>query len=113
MGRIYKVNRGSTVMKAAGRLDRIEEEMSMIRVSEAVSVGVAASELGVSSSTVRNWIEKGYLHAVQLPSGHRRIPESEVRRLMGQMFDFGVPQEEPSTPVVSATPVDSEEEWGP
>jgi excisionase family DNA binding protein len=98
---------------SARSLGRIEEEMSMIRVSEAVSVGKAASELGVSSSTVRNWIDKGYLHAVQLPSGHRRIPESELRRLVGQMFDFGVPQEEPSTPVVSAKAVDPDEEWGP
>lgn len=56
-------------------------------------VGEAADELGVSSGTIRNWIDKGYIRAIQLPSGHRRIPESEVQRLLSQMFDVASGQD--------------------
>jgi excisionase family DNA binding protein len=52
------------------------------------SVGQAAEVLGVSASTIRNWIEKGYIHAFTLPSGVRRIPEEEVERLTQEFFSF-------------------------
>jgi excisionase family DNA binding protein len=76
----------------------------------AVSVGKAAEEFGVSSATVRNWVEKGYLQAIRLPSGHRRIPESEVRRMLGLLFQVPTPTEETEERRVEATAV---EEWGP
>jgi excisionase family DNA binding protein len=78
------------------------------------SVGEAAKQIGVSPSTVRNWIDKGYIRAAQLPSGHRRISQSEVDRLYGQIFHFGAPvEEEESQPKVRVSSVAPDEEWGP
>jgi excisionase family DNA binding protein len=51
-----------------------------------ISIRQAAAELGVHENTVRNWIDRGYLRAYRLPSGHRRLPEAEVTRLMGELF---------------------------
>jgi excisionase family DNA binding protein len=80
----------------------------LVRVSE------AAEEIGVHPSTVRNWIDKGYLRAARLPSGHRRIPEAEVTRLLGQLFEFGHPVvEEESAKKVRVSSVSPDEEWGP
>jgi excisionase family DNA binding protein len=59
---------------------REQMALSLLRVS------TAAERFGVHPSTVRNWVAKGYIHAVRLPSGHRRIPESEVTRLLGELF---------------------------
>ncbi len=86
---------------------------SFEEVRSAISVGKAAGELGVSPGTIRNWVDKGYIRAIQLPSGHRRIPEVELEGLLGRMFDFGVPEEEPTTPLVRAESVNPDEEWGP
>jgi excisionase family DNA binding protein len=78
------------------------------------SVGEAAGELGVSPSTVRNWIEKGYIRAFQLPSGHRRIPQAEVERLLAQMFEFGAPEsEEGAARKARVSSVPRDESWGP
>lgn len=48
----------------------------------------AARELGVSEGTIRNWLRleeqnpgKGLLF-VRLPSGERRIPASEIERIL-------------------------------
>lgn len=58
------------------------------------SVGKAAAEFGISPSTVRNWIEKGYIQAVILPSGQRRIPKAEINRLLEEYFSFPSAMEE-------------------
>lgn len=42
----------------------------------------AAKLLGVSESTGRNLINRRQLKAVILPSGHRRIPMSEISRFL-------------------------------
>ncbi|MEM0318328.1 MAG: IS607 family transposase [Fervidicoccaceae archaeon] len=38
--------------------------------------------LGVSYSTLRRWIETGYIRAVRTIGGKYRVPESEVRRIL-------------------------------
>ena len=66
----------------------------MSSISEELrSVGFAAEQFQVSTGTVRNWIAKGYVKAVSLPSGVRRIPESEINRLMTEMFSLPKPFE--------------------
>jgi excisionase family DNA binding protein len=53
---------------------------ALVRVSE------AARELNVHENTIRNWIDKGILKAVRLPSGHRRIDAAELENLrLGMM----------------------------
>ena len=42
----------------------------------------AASELGVSYSTFKQWIYKGAVRTVRTSGGHHRIAESEVERLL-------------------------------
>lgn len=39
--------------------------------------------LGIHPNTLRRWDEEGKIKVVRTPKGRRRIPESEVRRLMG------------------------------
>lgn len=45
------------------------------------SPGEVAKMYGVTSKTVSNWCEKGRLSFITTPSGHRRIPAAEVRRV--------------------------------
>jgi putative resolvase len=42
----------------------------------------AAAILGVAVHTIQVWDREGRIRCVRLPSGRRRIPESEVRRLL-------------------------------
>ncbi|MGQ9552952.1 MAG: helix-turn-helix domain-containing protein [Anaerolineae bacterium] len=43
----------------------------------------ASMRLGVHPNTLRNWEQAGRIHMVRLPgSQHRRVPVSEVRRLL-------------------------------
>ncbi len=44
----------------------------------------AARLLGVSYPTLKQWIYKNKVRAVQTPGGHHRIPHSEVDRLLFQ-----------------------------
>lgn len=44
--------------------------------------GEFARRLGVHSETVRRWLAKGDLEYVRFPSGERRIPESELTRML-------------------------------
>lgn len=46
--------------------------------------GDAARTLGVSTATLSNWANAGRITAVVLPSGHRRYPVTEVRRLAAE-----------------------------
>lgn len=51
-----------------------------------LSVRETARRLGVHENTVRNWEEKGLLHAAKLPgSGYRRFDVAEVERLRREM----------------------------
>ncbi|WP_048146551.1 IS607 family transposase [Pyrococcus abyssi] len=43
-----------------------------------------AEILGVSFITIKRWIYSGKIRAVKLPTGKWRIPESEVKRILGE-----------------------------
>lgn len=49
-------------------------------------LNVAARRLRVSDSTLRNWFDRKLINGFRLPTGARRIPESEVERLEREMF---------------------------
>jgi molybdopterin-binding protein len=42
----------------------------------------AATQLGISVPTIKQWIYKKKIHSLQTPGGHHRIPQSEVDRLL-------------------------------
>lgn len=88
-------------------MSTIEEELR--------SVGFAAEQFQVSPGTVRNWIDKGYLRAVRLPSGHRKLPESEISKMLSKMFELPSQLEEESLePAPRRRRQEMEpDEWGP
>jgi molybdopterin-binding protein len=47
-----------------------------------VTARAAADRLGVSYSTLKQWIYKGSVRTVKTDGGHHRVPESEVQRLL-------------------------------
>ena len=47
-----------------------------------LSVGEAARRLGVTPVTVQRWVDAGNMSALRTIGGHRRIPATEVRRLL-------------------------------
>lgn len=47
-----------------------------------LKVGEVARRLNVSRHTVLNWIKRGKIKAIRLPSGRYRIPESEVEKIL-------------------------------
>lgn len=48
-----------------------------------LTTGAVARAMGVTINTVKAWIRRGQVEAVRLPSGHYRIPASELQRLRG------------------------------
>ena len=50
--------------------------------AELIGVRDAARRLGVSYSTLKQWIYKGTLRTVQTAGGHHRITESEIERFL-------------------------------
>ena len=46
----------------------------------AISTGEAAERLGVSDNTIREYLRKGFLDGVKLPTGHYRVDEQSLRR---------------------------------
>lgn len=47
-----------------------------------LKIGDVATLLGVTTQTLRNWINSGYMNAVIGKGGHRRFRRSEVERIM-------------------------------
>ena len=47
-----------------------------------ITVSAAAERLGVSYSTLKQWIYKGTIRTVRTGGGHHRVNESEVERLL-------------------------------
>jgi excisionase family DNA binding protein len=85
-----------------------ERGVGRMTLVPSVSVGRVATQLGVSPTTIRNWIAKGYVHAIRLPSGVRRVPEAEVHRLMAEVF--GGEMAEGDAPRIRVGPQTTEED---
>lgn len=47
-----------------------------------LKIGGVANDLGVTTQTLRNWTNSGYMDAVIGKGGHRRFRRSKVERLM-------------------------------
>lgn len=73
---------------------------------EALPVSAAASRLGVSPSTIRNWVAREIIRGYRLPTGARRIPVGEIQRLEREMFAKFRPV--PLEATGSAKPLDEE-----
>jgi len=56
--------------------------VDMEEVDRMLRSGEVAKLLGVDRHTVVEWIKKGKIRAIKLPSGRYRIPESEVRKIL-------------------------------
>ena len=57
--------------------ERVTEPLDkLLRVSEAGTL------LGLSDGSVRVWLAKGYLREIKLPSGQRRIAQSQVEAIV-------------------------------
>ncbi|MBI4728615.1 MAG: helix-turn-helix domain-containing protein [Acidobacteria bacterium] len=51
-----------------------------------ISIRAAARKLGVHENTIRNWIDRHIIAAFRLPTGVRRVPETEIDRLARGML---------------------------
>jgi putative resolvase len=64
-------------------------------VERLVRLEQAAQLLGVHAGTLRRWGEQGKIRLVRTPGGWRKVPESELQRLLGG------PPPEPNTRVLA------------
>lgn len=53
-------------------------------MDDAYRIGEAAKAIGVRVETLRRWEREGRLTAVRTPGGQRRVPASEVARLLAE-----------------------------
>ena len=64
-------------LRATQPKERVREPADkLLRISE------AAALLSLSVGSVRDWLAKGYLEEVRLPSRQRRIPQSQVEAIL-------------------------------
>jgi len=47
-----------------------------------ISVSKAAEIIGVNPQTIRHWTNDGIIKCFKTPGGHRRIPTSEIDRII-------------------------------
>lgn len=52
--------------------------------AEQVPIGFAAMVLGVSTDTIRRYLDNGTLDGCRLPSGHRRITRESLDRVKAE-----------------------------
>ncbi|MFX1294179.1 MAG: helix-turn-helix domain-containing protein [Promethearchaeota archaeon] len=57
--------------------------MSQFLGEKLYRIGKVSYQVGVSIQTVRNWIYSRKIQPVRTASGEHRIPESEIRRILG------------------------------
>ncbi len=58
--------------------------MSLLIEEKLFSVKEACRILGISESTLRRWEREGKIKVIRTLGGKRRIPESEIRKLLGE-----------------------------
>jgi len=58
-------------------------------VQKLLSPREAASILGISYPTVKQWIYHGKIKTAKTPGGHHRVPESEIDRLIPKKLQRG------------------------
>jgi excisionase family DNA binding protein len=58
--------------------------MARTRVERWLSLGDAASRLGVDEATLRHWADTGRVKTFRTPGGHRRFREEDLQALMQQ-----------------------------
>ena len=75
---------------------------------EMIPLREAAQRLGVHENTVRNWIDRGVIVGMRLPTGTRRLPVVEVERLEREMFAMPT-SFAPEVVVAAPKPVTEEE----
>jgi excisionase family DNA binding protein len=73
----------------------------LTRPAPTTTIKEAANRLGVHENTIRNWMDRHILQSYRLPSGHRRLPETEVERIEQELF--GVPASFPEVETTRAT----------
>jgi molybdopterin-binding protein len=61
-----------------------------------MTVREAATRLGASYSTVKQWIHAGRVRTSQTPGGHHRIAEAEIERLLSPRRDGQRPAHDPA-----------------
>ena len=54
------------------------------------TTGQLARILEVTDETIRNWIKKGIINVIKLPSGRNQIPLDTVEKLMRQ---YNIPED--------------------
>lgn len=55
----------------------------MLRAMDLMKLSEAARHIGVSPTTLKQWIYRGSARSVKTPGGHHRISRAEVQRLAG------------------------------
>jgi excisionase family DNA binding protein len=53
--------------------------------TRSLTLSQAAKALGVHPNTVRNWVNRGQVPAMRLPSGHRRFTRDQIEAIKEQM----------------------------
>lgn len=69
-----------------------------------ISIREAAERLQVHENTVRNWIDRGILDAVKLPTGRRRLLLAAVEQMERQLY--AVPTQVEVKPIQAPAPID-------
>jgi len=67
---------------------------------EWLTLGQAASYLGVAQSTVRKWSDSGRLHAFYTPGGHRRFRRGDLDAFLADSSTGGKPAAQPLVLIV-------------
>ncbi len=63
----------------------------MVVVKEKLYTVKQASEiLGVHPKTIQKWDREGKIRIIKTPGGRKRIPESEIKRLLGMQEENGL-----------------------